>query len=106
MQLSQQRIGELARGYLSHLHRRPSNRSAAPPHAFTPADLRKLETWLALFSMNAGMQERLVSYVRDKGRARRRQRMRRAYEGYVNGVDAVSNERLLVCFGAIDNGSP
>lgn len=54
--------------------------------------------------MNAAMQERLVSYVRDKGRAQRRQRMRRAYEGYMNGVDAVSDERLLVCPGAIDNG--
>lgn len=94
MQLSNQRIEELSRGYLAHLQRHPSNRAA--PHAITNPELRKLRTWIALFSMNAPMRDQLLAYVRDRGRIGRRKRMRQAYEGYMNGVDAVKDERILV----------
>jgi hypothetical protein len=95
MQLSNQRIEELSRGYLAHLQRRPSNHAA--PHAITNPELRKLRTWIALSSMNPALQDQLLAYVRDRGREGRRKRMRQTYEGYMKGVDAVTDERVLVC---------
>jgi hypothetical protein len=96
MLLSNQRIEELSRGYLAHLQRHPSNHTA-PPHAITNPELRKLRTWIALFSMNPAMQDQLLAYVRNRGRTARSKRMRQTYEGYMSGVDAVTDERVLVC---------
>jgi hypothetical protein len=100
MQLSNQRIEELSHGYLAHLQRRPSARTTHP-HAITNPELRKLRTWIALFSMNPAMQEQLLAYVRDRGRTARRKRMRQTYEGYMKGVDAVTDERVLVSYPTI-----
>lgn len=97
MQLSQHRVGELSRGYFARLQRPPSNRRAAAQHAITNQEIRKLRTWITLFSMNPGMQEQMVTYIRDRGRSKRRQRMRQTYEGYMNGVDTTTEEILVRC---------
>lgn len=94
MQLSDPRIDELSRGYLAYLQRRSS--TAPSLHPISNTQLRKLRTWIALFSLNAEMQAKLMAYLRDHGRSPRRQRMEAMYRGYMDGVFAVEDERLLV----------
>lgn len=42
------------------------------------------------------MQAKLLAYLRDSGRKKRRERMEAMYRGYMDGVYAVEDERLLV----------
>jgi hypothetical protein len=101
MQLSSSRIDDLARGYLVYLHRRFSTAPSLRP--INNAQLRKLQTWIALFSFNAELQAQLMAYLRDRGRSRRRERMEAAYRGYMDGVFAVEDERILVRLLQIDS---
>jgi hypothetical protein len=94
MQLSDSRIEELSRGYLAYIQRRSSTAPSLRPISNT--QLRKLRTWIALFSLNAEVQAKLMAYLRGRGRKKRRERMEAMYRGYMDGVYAVEDERLLV----------